>query len=163
MRGIFYSVIIILFTFPLLFLSAMYVDSIKTASEGFTTKAVSDKMVSFAKSVDSDLPRATKIIARRSVEANIQYIEIYGTPLDDAEKRITEAIMNGTFYGNTTVLDNFTLTSWSKLRSISYDKGFHSPDNQIKLKKIVDVVVLPKKEIFRRLIRQESLILNSKD
>jgi hypothetical protein len=38
-----------------------------------------------------------------------------------------------------------TKSRYSNLRSISYDKGFHSPDNQIKLKKIVDVVVLPKK------------------
>lgn len=38
-----------------------------------------------------------------------------------------------------------TKSRFPNLRSISYDKGFHSPDNQIKLKKIVDVAVLPKK------------------
>ncbi len=31
------------------------------------------------------------------------------------------------------------------LRAISYDKGFHSPDNQIALKKLLEKVVLPKK------------------
>ncbi len=115
MKGIFYSAIVILFVIPLVFFAAVYMESVRTSSEGFASKAVSDKMASFAKSINNDLPRATKIIARRSIEANIQHVELYGTPLDDAEKRITEAMMNGTVYGNTTVLDDFTLVSWSDI------------------------------------------------
>jgi hypothetical protein len=38
-----------------------------------------------------------------------------------------------------------TQQRFGKLESISMDKGFHSPDNQIKLKEKVEFVVLPKK------------------
>jgi hypothetical protein len=37
-----------------------------------------------------------------------------------------------------------TKQSFSALRSISMDKAFHSPANQVQLKEIVDVVVLPR-------------------
>jgi transposase, IS5 family len=38
-----------------------------------------------------------------------------------------------------------TKERFSELRSCSYDKGFHSPENQQKLRKELDFVVLPKK------------------
>ena len=38
-----------------------------------------------------------------------------------------------------------TKTRFSDLSSVSFDKGFHSPQNQAELKKILDRVVLPKK------------------
>jgi len=113
MKGIFYSLITALFVIPLLFLATVYIHDVQSAAEGYTAKAVGDKMASLAKSVDNDVPRATKIIARRAVEANIQHIEVSGTPLDDAQQRIVEAMLNGTVYGNVTSLDNFTLTGWA--------------------------------------------------
>ena len=36
-------------------------------------------------------------------------------------------------------------TRFPMLRIVSMDKGFHSPNNQIELKNILDLVVLPKK------------------
>lgn len=38
-----------------------------------------------------------------------------------------------------------TKSRFRNLRAISFDKGFHSPDNQKALKELVAVVVLPKK------------------
>jgi len=38
-----------------------------------------------------------------------------------------------------------TQQRYDTLRSASMDKGFHSKDNQAKLKELVDVVVMPKK------------------
>ncbi len=38
-----------------------------------------------------------------------------------------------------------TQARFSKLLIVSMDKGFHSPDNQIELKKLLDQVILPKK------------------
>ena len=38
-----------------------------------------------------------------------------------------------------------TKQHFDTLQSVSMDKGFHSKDNQVKLKEIVDLVVLPKK------------------
>lgn len=38
-----------------------------------------------------------------------------------------------------------TKSRFTNLRAISFDKGFHSPDNQKELKELVAVVVLPKK------------------
>jgi len=38
-----------------------------------------------------------------------------------------------------------TKQRFGNLHSVSMDKGFHSKDNQVKLKEIVNVVVIPKK------------------
>jgi transposase, IS5 family len=64
-----------------------------------------------------------------------------------------------------------TRKRFANLRAISYDKGFHSPDNQIELKKLLEKVVLPKKgklsktdkahesePEFRKLRRQHSAV-----
>ena len=64
-----------------------------------------------------------------------------------------------------------TRKRFPNLRAISYDKGFHSPDNQTGLKKLLEKVVLPKKgrlsqidkaheseQEFRKLRRQHSAV-----
>ncbi len=64
-----------------------------------------------------------------------------------------------------------TKKRFPNLRAISYDKGFHSPDNQIGLKKLLEKVILPKKgklsktdkahesePEFRKLRRQHSAV-----
>lgn len=113
MKAIFYSATVALFVIPLLLLSAVYLESMKSVSEEYTQKSVNDKLLSIAKSIDNDLPRAARIIGRRSLEANIQYIEINGIPLSDVEASMSEAMINGTVLGNITTLDNFTLTRWA--------------------------------------------------
>jgi hypothetical protein len=125
MKGIFYSTITILFIVPILFFAFVYMDAVKTASEGSTSKAIADRIVSFSKSIDSDLPRAANIIVRRSIESNINYIATNGIALDDAEARISESMLNGTVFGSSTILNNFTITSWaSVLRSKGAAYGF---------------------------------------
>ena len=51
-----------------------------------------------------------------------------------------------------------TLTRYPNLSVCSFDKGFHSPENQIELTKLLDRVVLPKKGRCnkRALARQNS-------
>ena len=113
MKGIFYSTITLIFIVPIVFFAFVYLDAARSAAEGSTAKAIGDKIISFSKSVDSDLPRTMDIVVKRSVEANVKYIEENGVPLDNAEARITEAMTNGTVFGNSTVLNNFTITSWA--------------------------------------------------
>jgi hypothetical protein len=113
MKGIFYSMVTLLFILPILFFAFVYLDAVRTAGETSTAKITGDKMASFSKSIDSDLPRAVNIIARRSIEANINYIEQNGVPLDDAEARISETMINGTVYGGGAKLNNFTITIWA--------------------------------------------------
>ena len=42
-------------------------------------------------------------------------------------------------------MEEQTLETFPELNSCSFDKGFHSPDNQNNLKDILNTVVLPKK------------------
>jgi IS5 family transposase len=50
------------------------------------------------------------------------------------------------------------------LRSISYDKGFHSPDNQRDLKVLLEKVVMPKKKASsQKSTKLMNLSLNSGD
>ena len=110
MKGIFYSAITILFVAPILVVAFVYVNSLDTYSKIDTSKTVGDKVASYSKSVNSDLPRAMKIISRRSIDTNLNYIDLTGVPLDNAEARISETIHNGTVFGNSTVVNNFTIT-----------------------------------------------------
>ena len=118
MKGIFYSTITVLFVLPMLFFASVYLDSLKTSGEGAIAKAVGDKLLSFSRSVDSDLPRAMDIIVKRSVGANVDYIEVHGQPLDNAKSRIAESMINGTVFGNSTNLNNFTITIWANIISM---------------------------------------------
>ena len=113
MKGIFYSAITILFVAPILVVAFVYVNSLDTYSKIDTSKTVGDKVASYSKSVNSDLPRAMKIISRRSIDTNLNYIDLTGVPLDNAEARISETIHNGTVFGNSTVVNNFTITNWA--------------------------------------------------
>lgn len=115
MKGIFYSTITVIFIIPMLVFTFAYLDSFRAVSQTTASKAVGDKIASFSKSIDSDLPRAVNIIAKRSIEANINHIESSGASLDDAESRIKESMTNGTVFGNSTVLNNFTISLWANI------------------------------------------------
>ncbi len=124
MKGIFYSTITVIFIVPVIFFAFVYLDAARTASEGTVTKVIGDKIASFSRSIESDLPRAMDIVAKRSIKANIDYIEKNGMPLDSAEGRISESMVNGTVFG-ATGSNNFTITSWAaQLNAKGSDYGF---------------------------------------
>lgn len=114
MKGIFYSIIAVLFVAPLVMLTLANLGFYQTGSETATTKIVGDRLAAYTKSVDSDIPRALDIMTKRSISAVIVYIETKGTPVNDSAALLGELITNGTIYGNLSSTD-FTVTSWASL------------------------------------------------
>jgi IS5 family transposase len=51
---------------------------------------------------------------------------------------------------------NAAQTQFPNLKACSYDKGFHSAENQQELKTLLDQVELPKKANFPKLIKSVS-------
>ncbi|MCX6815973.1 MAG: hypothetical protein NT120_03930 [Candidatus Aenigmarchaeota archaeon] len=126
MKGIFYSVVTLLFLAPLILLMITYLNYAETTTSSFTTKALGDKMVSFSTSIDSDLPRASYIISKRAVDSAVVHVDTTGVPLDDAEVRLKELMTNGTLYGNLSTLD-FTFNSWIiQLKQKGQSFGFNT-------------------------------------
>ncbi len=112
-KGIFYSIITLLFLVPIIFYTIYYLDIAGSQMEYSKTKMTGDKLSAFVDSIDGDLPRSLEIIGRQSIAASIIYIDSNGVPLDDAGKRITEAMMNSTIYGAPTNLSRSTLAHWA--------------------------------------------------
>ncbi len=114
MKGIFYSIIAILFITPLVMITLANLNFYQTKSETITTNIVGNKLAAYSKSIDSDIPRAMDIMAKRSISAAIAYVETEGKPVNNSAASLSELITNGTLYGNVSSAD-FTVASWASL------------------------------------------------
>jgi hypothetical protein len=126
MRGIFYSATAILFIVPILLFTFSYLNSSDAGSATLVTKTLGDKLASYTGSINEDLPRASDIIVGRAVETAITYVDVSGQPLDNAEARLQEIMINGTIGGNSTS-QLFTFTEWvSQIRAKGNNFGFNT-------------------------------------
>ena len=126
-KGIFYSIVTLIFLIPLILYATTYLDISGQQLEYKNTKMAGEKLSAYVESIDDDLPRALDIIGKQSAAAAIAQIDFSGTPLDDANARITEVMMNGTIYGKPTNLTNSTLPDWAAatvLKGVGY--GFET-------------------------------------
>jgi hypothetical protein len=126
MRGIFYSATVILFIVPILLFTFAYLNSSDAGSKTLVTKTMGEKLASYTNSINEDLPRASDIIAGRSLETAITYVDVSGQPLADAEEILREIMINGTIQGNSTG-QFFTFSSWvSQIRTKGNNFGFNT-------------------------------------
>ncbi len=126
MKGIFYSMAAVLFIIPLVMLAVANLSYIQTESSRATSKIIGDKLASYCKSIDNDLPRAIEIMEARSVANAVIYMENNGTPLTSSQQVLSELMQNGTIYGSGSP-SNFTLSSWTfDLQSKGMMYGFNT-------------------------------------
>jgi hypothetical protein len=126
MRGLFYSVIAILFIMPLVLLTISNIRFNGSEIEIAAVKVAGGKIASFSKSIDSDMPRALDIMAKRSVTQSVIWVEASGLPLNDSSSALSELITNGTIYGVMTDA-NFTVNSWTyQLSEKGKEYGFQT-------------------------------------
>ncbi|MCX6818781.1 MAG: hypothetical protein NT129_02150 [Candidatus Aenigmarchaeota archaeon] len=100
MRGVFYSAIVMMLIAPIVMYIILYMDVAETNLNEISTKIKGDKMADYARSIDQDLPRMLEISSKRSIGSAISYIDMNGEPLDNADERLREMIMNSTIYGS---------------------------------------------------------------
>src|SRR3972149_11551786 len=114
-KGIFYSVIAMLFIAPLVLL----VTSDLNTKQDVKTKIIGDRLIAYSASIDEDLPRALAIMAKRALTEAIIYMDTNGTAFGDSAAVLKELMINGTLGGNASNA-NFTVSLWA---SILQQKG----------------------------------------
>ncbi|MBI5224666.1 hypothetical protein HY989_02255 [Candidatus Micrarchaeota archaeon] len=117
-RGIIYSLITLMLVLPLLVYLMAYVDTSAARDEVAVLKIRGIELSNYVHSINEDVPRIFKITASRALIAAVNEIDINGTPLDDANMRITELMVNSTIYGqNSSFMNGSTLTGWASRMS----------------------------------------------
>jgi len=133
MRGFFYSIIAFLLVTPLIMLTISELSSYETRSGSLTTKIIGDKLISYAKSIENDLPRSNSIMSKRALAQSIIYIETTGQPLNDSVSALRELMINGTIYGNGSSTD-FTVSSWAaQIEAKGRQYGFETYVNVVNI------------------------------
>ncbi|MBI5061050.1 MAG: hypothetical protein HZB67_01950 [Candidatus Aenigmarchaeota archaeon] len=112
-KGIFYSIITLLLLIPIVIYVISYLDMTGSQLGYSKTKMTGEKLSAFVSSIDDDLPRSLGIIGKQAIAVSIIYIDSNGEPLDDANRRITEVMMNNTIYGNPANISRSTLLDWA--------------------------------------------------
>jgi hypothetical protein len=128
MRGIFYSVMAAVVIIPIVMLMMVYVDSLKIANEQYVIKTRGDELVFFIDSVYTDLHRGLDITSKRSMAVAVSYIVSNGTWIDDAELRLSELMLNGSFYGEISgMMGSETFTGWiERVEAVGQRYGFYT-------------------------------------
>jgi hypothetical protein len=113
MRGQVYSLIAILMVIPLVFFITQYMVSVQTLKFGTSERIIADQLKETQRSIETDFSRAVQISGIRACLGATDYMIREGEPLDDAEARLGELILNGTLFGNQTyVMEDNTIDDW---------------------------------------------------
>ncbi len=113
--------IVLLMAIPILLFLTFYMTSVQTMKFGTSERIVADQIKETGRSIEEDFVRAVEIAGIRACLGATDYMIREGEPLDDAEFRLGELIINGTIFGNQTyVMYQNTLDDWrSKIYSIT--------------------------------------------
>ncbi len=99
MKGIFYSLMALLLLVPIVSYLIVYSEVIQTQNDLTVQRIEGEKMVSFAKSVDTDLSRALNMYARRAIGNAVSHVANNGSAIDNSNARLRELFFSSTIYG----------------------------------------------------------------
>jgi len=113
MRGLVYSIITLLLLTPIFLFIAAYLEAEQTRDEQTVLKIRGDEISNYAESISLDVPRILDMTSKRALVAALNYIDVNGTPLDDAQYRVEELMLNRTIYGsNSSFMTSSSLHDW---------------------------------------------------
>ncbi len=125
MRGIFYSLSVLMILVPIVTFIFVYSNISQTQLNELSLEIRGAKMVSFMKAVDTDLERILEISSKRSIAAQLLYIDLTNQSIDVADDRLLETMLNSTLFGNPPLIPDSSLTQWiDKLESKGEQTGF---------------------------------------
>ena len=139
MKGIFFSLILVLLLFTLIAIVLMQKSLVTHYSSQVAIETRASAMEGFYNDLIEDSKRAMEIISKRAIASAISYIVSNGTALSAANETITELILNGTIDGNEQPLMNeSTIIDWkNKIEYIGLMEGFETSIS------IENITVLP--------------------
>ncbi len=114
-KGIVYSLITLLLVLPLFLFIITYLDTAGSRDEVTSLKIRGIEISNFANSISQDVPRILRITSKRALISALNEVDLNGTPLDDAQLRIRELMLNGTIYGSeSSFMDASSLQNWAE-------------------------------------------------
>ncbi|MBN2203224.1 MAG: hypothetical protein JW700_03510 [Candidatus Aenigmarchaeota archaeon] len=124
MKGILYTLMISLMLIPILALVIFY--SQTSQIRDIDTDIRANELEYFSKSIERDLERFIEINGKRALISAVSKIVVNGTPLDDAQMRLGEMMVNGTLFGEPSPLvDESNLMFWQdRINEIADSSGF---------------------------------------
>lgn len=112
MRGIVYSLLAISLIIPLLLYAIFNLEYKSIDKERTTQRILNDRLSSYINSVFFDLPRAAESSVKKALVAAVFFVESTNNPLDNAELRLKELILNKSLYGTPSSLMNESIYDW---------------------------------------------------
>ena len=123
-KGQAYSVIVLLIIIPILIFILGFLSSSQDITTNRLELIVSDQMSQVAKNIEDDFSRAVQTAGRRALLAEVNRILLTGQPIDNATFRMEELMLNGSLYGNVSVIMfNNTVRDWRQ-KILSTPIGF---------------------------------------
>jgi len=128
MKGIVYSVIVMVILTPIIISSITYLGSVRTYGEEITVKIRGNEFSNFANSISYDLPRIVDITGKTAITAAVNYVDINGSGIDNSELRLKELVLQETIYSQKSPSMNTSpiLTWINRTISKGRDYGFES-------------------------------------
>ncbi len=126
-RGLLYSIMLLLLLAPVLLFIFSYSNTASQKNAQLVSHIRGSEMASFSSSVTQDVPRVLEIAGKRAIVSAINYIDINGVPLDDAELRIRELMVNNSLYGgHQPAMDGASVADWTvNLAALGAQRGFN--------------------------------------
>jgi len=124
MKGLLYSIMAALIVIPI-FGIIFFHSQIGQKNIDISIRA--NELKYFVDSIETDLQRFMEITGKRALISAVSNITVSGTPLDDAQLRLSELIENGTLRGAPSPLvDTNNLNTWKgKIDIIASNSGFY--------------------------------------
>jgi hypothetical protein len=124
MKGQAYTFIVMLIVIPVFLFITGFLASTRDITIQRADRIIADQMSQVARNVEDDFERAVQTVGRRALLAETNYVLLTGSPVDDAAFRMEELMINGSLFGNVSVIMfNNTLPYWRQ-KILSTDTGF---------------------------------------
>jgi hypothetical protein len=126
MRGIVYSMILMLLFTSLALFALTFLEFMKQSSSETVVGVRGRELASFSQSIYVDLSRVLGIVAKKALIAADEYVISNGTGLDNAQERLVELMENKSIYGEPYLFMNTdSLVDWAqKMDAGGESRGF---------------------------------------
>jgi type II secretory pathway component PulJ len=125
-RGQIYSLVAVLIALPLFLFITFYISTSQTIETTVKDRIVADQLHQTEKIMEKDFSNAIGIIGKRAGLAATNHVVLNGIPLasGNAASVIRELMLNGSLYGNASlIMVNNTIGDW-RSRILNVDTGF---------------------------------------
>lgn len=121
-----FSFVMVFLTITLITLIAIQRSLITEKREQLYLETRINSMNNLHESIVRDMKKALDIITTRAISVSISHIVTTGIPLDNADNRLEELVLEGTLYGvPQALMENATFGNWTrKMEEVGNLKGF---------------------------------------